>query len=66
MGLPDRDCFCPDEMGQEELSHFETWYQIENDQLLSAHLENGDLHHLRHEMKKYCYDDSHVLATAFA
>ena len=66
VGLPDRDCFCPNEMDQEELSHFETWYQIENARLLSAHLENGDLYDLRCEMKKYCYDDCHVLATAFA
>ena len=46
VGLPDLDCFCPDEMDEEEFSHFETWYRIENTRLLSAHLENGDLYDL--------------------
>ena len=53
-------------MCEEESSHLETWYRIENARLLSAHLENSDLYDLRHEMEKYCYDDYHVLAATFS
>ena len=66
VGLPTRDAFCPNEVGEEVLSRFEEWYQVENERLTSAYFETGKVYDLQHEMKNYCYDDCHILATAFS
>ena len=42
VGLPTRDAFCPNEMGKEELSRFEEYYQVENERLTSAYFETGE------------------------
>ena len=53
-------------MSGDELSRFEESYKVKNERLLSSYRENGELYDLRCETKKYCYDDCHVLATAFS
>ena len=59
--LPDIEEFGVNEMSEEEQCRFLEWYKNESDELVRS----GRSYELRNEMKKYCYDDCNVLATAF-
>ena len=59
--LPEKVYFGVDNMDEEEKSRFLKWYESESERLKLS----GELYDLRREMKKYCYDDCCILATAF-
>ena len=59
--LPEKVYFGIDKMNEEKRSRFLIWYESESERLKSS----GELYDMRHEMKRYCYDDCNVSATAF-
>ena len=59
--LPDVGYFGIDQMNEERKTKFLKWHECESERLRSC----GEKYDFRREMKKYCYDDCYVLATAF-
>ena len=60
--LPNMPYFEIEEMNEEEKNRFLVWDEIENDRLKNS----NEVYDLHGKMRKYCYDDCHVLSTAFS
>ena len=60
--LPAINAFGFEEICLEEREHFLKWYDTENERLKNS----GEHYKLRKEMKKCCYDNCYILATAFS